>query len=63
MLTDASSFQDQLDCTVEGETLILDLPQERAGPVRILNAIILDGIEDARFGPSVGQCFMSSREE
>jgi len=43
MPADAPSFQHQLDWTLEGETLMLDLPRERAGPVRVLNAITLDG--------------------
>ena len=43
MPADAPSFQHQLDWTLEGETLLLDLPRERAGPVRVLNAITLDG--------------------
>jgi hypothetical protein len=43
MHADAPSFQHQLDWALDGETLMLDLPRERAGPVRVLNAITLDG--------------------
>jgi len=37
------AFQEQLDWTMDDETLTLDLPRERPGPVVIRNRIILDG--------------------
>lgn len=37
------AFQEQLDWTMDEETLVLDLPRERPGPVVIRNRIVLDG--------------------
>ncbi len=38
-----TAFQDQLDWTMDDETLALDMPRERPGPVVIRNRIVLDG--------------------
>ncbi|MGL6076677.1 MAG: hypothetical protein ACRC8S_21180 [Fimbriiglobus sp.] len=49
-------FQEQLDWTLDGETLALDGARERAGPIRVLNAITLDGQKCtiwSRVGPVV----------
>jgi len=38
-----TAFQEQLDWTMDEETLALDLPRERPGPVVVRNRIVLDG--------------------